>query len=258
MPLINSLADFDPDANSSLATAFQVDLIDNEAESSLHSHRKGQLVLALQGGVTCEVPNAHWMVPTGYAVWIPGGMTHKNRTAGNAQIYFLFVEPDYPGLLNKSCTLNISPMLREMIRNLATRPMHYEPGSPTERLVLVMLDELVQSPVEYLYLPVTDHIKMKILVDILTQNPGDRSTLKIWASRLAMSSSSFERFIRRETGLTFGRWRQQFSLITAVRMLVAGMPVQNIAFELGYDSTTAFITMFKKALGKTPGRYLVD
>ena len=25
---------------------------------------------------------------------------------------------------------------------------------------------------------------------------------------------------------------------------------------LGYDSTTAFITMFKKGLGQTPGRYL--
>ncbi len=39
-------------------------------------------------------------------------------------------------------------------------------------------------------------------------------------------------------------------------MLVDGMNVQQVAQGLGYDSTTAFITMFKKGLGQTPGRYL--
>ncbi|HCN7121416.1 TPA: AraC family transcriptional regulator, partial [Escherichia coli] len=32
--------------------------------------------------------------------------------------------------------------------------------------------------------------------------------------------------------------------------------VQKVAHTLGYDSTTAFITMFKKGLGQTPGRYI--
>ncbi|HGY6552652.1 TPA: AraC family transcriptional regulator, partial [Escherichia coli] len=31
---------------------------------------------------------------------------------------------------------------------------------------------------------------------------------------------------------------------------------QKVAHTLGYDSTTAFITMFKKGLGQTPGRYI--
>ncbi|MGS6366860.1 AraC family transcriptional regulator, partial [Enterobacter hormaechei] len=32
--------------------------------------------------------------------------------------------------------------------------------------------------------------------------------------------------------------------------------VQQAAQALGYDSTTAFITMFKKGLGQTPARYI--
>jgi len=31
--------------------------------------------------------------------------------------------------------------------------------------------------------------------------------------------------------------------------------VITIAMDLGYDSPSAFISMFKKALGKTPGQY---
>jgi len=31
-----------------------------------------------------------------------------------------------------------------------------------------------------------------------------------------------------------------------------------VAIDLGYDSPSAFLSMFKKALGKTPGRYFVE
>lgn len=52
-----------------------------------------------------------------------------------------------------------------------------------------------------------------------------------------------------------GRWRQQLHLIVALRQLAAGTSVQQVAGNLGYDSVTAFITMFKKALGHSPTQY---
>jgi len=72
---------------------------------------------------------------------------------------------------------------------------------------------------------------------------------------VAMSERSLARLLSRETGLTFGRWRQQLHLIVALRELASGQTVQNVAFELGYESVNAFITMFKKALGSTPAQY---
>lgn len=58
------------------------------------------------------------------------------------------------------------------------------------------------------------------------------------------------RLIVKETGLSFRQWRQQLQLIMALQGLVKGDTVQKVAHTLGYDSTTAFITMFKKGLGK--------
>ena len=46
----------------------------DELTSPVHQHRKGQLILALHGAITCTVENALWMVPPQYAVWIPGGV----------------------------------------------------------------------------------------------------------------------------------------------------------------------------------------
>lgn len=40
--------------------------------------------------------------------------------------------------------------------------------------------------------------------------------------------------------------------------MIGGKSVQQAAQALGYDSTTAFITMFKKGLGQTPARYIAS
>jgi len=44
-------------------------------------------------------------------------------------------------------------------------------------------------------------------------------------------------------------------LLTAVEMLDKGVPVTQISFELGYNSPSAFIEMFRKEFGIPPGKY---
>jgi AraC-like DNA-binding protein len=58
--------------------------------------------------------------------------------------------------------------------------------------------------------------------------------------------------------MSFGRWRQQARLQHAVRRLAEGASVSAIALECGYESTSAFVSMFKLALGTTPGKYCAD
>jgi len=58
-----------------------------------------------------------------------------------------------------------------------------------------------------------------------------------------------------ETGLTFGVWRKRLVLQEAIRLLDEGLPVTQVAFDLGYQSQSAFIGMFRKELGVPPGRY---
>lgn len=74
----------------------------------------------------------------------------------------------------------------------------------------------------------------------------------------AMSERNLARLIVKETGLSFRQWRQQLQLIMALQGLVKGDTVQKVAHTLGYDSTTAFITMFRKAWGKRQADILRD
>ena len=69
---------------------------------------------------------------------------------------------------------------------------------------------------------------------------------------------TLERLFQSETGLSFGKWRQQLRLLYALRLLAAGRPVTAVAFDVGYESASAFIAMFKRTLGVTPHRYFAS
>lgn len=247
------LCRYDADADIRPAVALHVEVPQNDAEQPVHRHRKGQLVLALHGSVTCEVPQALWMVPPQHGVWIPGGMPHSNRATDNARLCLLFIEPDAARMPGQCCTLAISPLLRELILHLAAQPAP-PPGSAA-RVVDLLLELLVVAPVQQLHLPISNHPKIRHMARELGQDPSDRTPLAEWAVRLALSERSLARLVAHETGLTFGRWRQQLHILVALRQLSEGATVQQVAGNLGYDSVTAFITMFKKALGQPPGRY---
>ncbi|MGL3208933.1 AraC family transcriptional regulator [Bradyrhizobium sp. BR 1433] len=248
--------DLDPDDVAAAAIAVRLDVTENKVEAAEHAHRKGQLVFALGGGVMCRVPNGLWMVPPHCGVWLPGGTRHTNIATANARIFFVFIEPSAADLPDRCCTLSISPLLRELIIELSDR-MQQDRGS--EILVAqLLLSELPRMPLQQLHLPISPEPRLRRIAAALADDPADRRTMAEWAECVALSESSLARLILRETGLTFGRWRQQLHLIVALRELSAGASVQQVSSELGYESVTAFITMFKKALGKPPAKYLSD
>lgn len=251
-----NLDGMDPDSCAAAALAFRVRVVETDQEIPFHYHRKGQLILALHGGITSEVQQAMWMVPTHYAAWIPSNMPHSNRVTTNAQLCFLFIEPGAVEMPEQCCTLKISPLVREMILHLANVPYEHIHQPAVQRLTQVLFDELPKQPIEHLEVPISDNVKIRAMADLMTRNLQDKRPLSAWADTFAMSERNLARLIVKETGLNFRRWRQQLQLIMALRLLVGGQNVQQVAESLGYDSTTAFITMFKKALGTTPGRYL--
>lgn len=256
--LLHYFRELDPDSLHRPAVALMVDTQEKEDEVPIHTHRKGQLVLAQRGGVTCEVPSGLWMVPPRCGVWIPGGMPHSNRATANASIYFLYVDMNAASVPQECCTLSISPLLHEVIHRLATVAPLYDQEGPTAHLVAVLLNELIEMPTEQLHLPITRHSKLRAIADALMENPADRRTVGEWGEAMALGERTLMRLVVTETGMTFSRWRQQLHIIIALQRLSAGDSVQSVSEVLGYDSVSAFITMFKKALGKSPARYFSD
>jgi AraC-like DNA-binding protein len=255
-PPASAIAILDPDTIEVTAIAHRLDFADHAAEVPTHTHRKAQLILASHGAVTCIAADNVWIVPPNCAIWIPGGVPHSARATPNARVDYLFVEPGASVLPTHCCALELTPLIRMMIDRLAIEPCDYSPDGHAARLARVMLDELAMMPRQRFNLPVSDDTRIRAIAEALTTTPSDRSTLADWARRVAMSERSLARLMVRETGLTFGRWRQQLHLVVALRDLATGTKVQHVAANLGYESVNAFILMFHKAIGSTPSRYL--
>ena len=254
-----SLMDFDVDGVLRPLLAVGLASVPEDAEQAPHQHRKGQLLYATRGVIHCEVESGVWIVPPQCAVWIPGGLMHSAQGVGEAQCYCLFVEPAMaPALPTVCCTVAVSPLLRELIAKAASFPTLATLHGAQERLVLTLLDELAAAPVEDLHLPMPRDARLRRLAALLLAQPADKSTLAEWAGRIGMSERSMTRQSLEELGMSVGRWRRQLHVILALRRLAQGHSVKAVALELGYENTSGFVAMFRKAAGKPPARYLAE
>lgn len=71
---------------------------------------------------------------------------------------------------------------------------------------------------------------------------------------MAVRITVSRRFVS-ETGFTFTEWRQRVRLLKALELLAGGKPVTAVALDLGYGNVSAFIALFRRVFGVTPGRY---
>ncbi len=225
----------------------------------LHRHSKAQLIYTVRGVINCEAENGIWIVPPQCAVWIPAGLPHSSFGSGDIECRCLYVDPaaaaDLPA---QCCTVSISPLLRELLLRAASLPELYDDDGRDGRLVRVILDELATAAVENLHLPLPSDARLRKLAEMVLASPGDHATLAEWGSRIALSERSLSRLLMREIGMSFGQWRRQLHIILALKRLTTGDSVQTVAIDLGYESASSFVTMFRKALGKPPGRYLLE
>ncbi|MET4674692.1 MULTISPECIES: AraC family transcriptional regulator [unclassified Luteibacter] len=228
-------------------------------ENARHRHRKAQLIYSVRGILNCEIEEGVWIVPPQCAIWIPGDLPHAARGAGDTECYCLFVEPDAaPGLPETCCTISVSPLLRELLLKVAGFPEVYALGGREERLIAALLDELVAAPVEDLHLPMPRDPRLRRLAEMMLADPTDKTSKAEWATRIGMSERSMSRLLLHEIGMSFGRWRRQLHVILALQRLTKGETVQKVALDLGYENASGFVTMFRKAVGKPPARYLSD
>ncbi len=224
-----------------------------------HRHRKAQLIYTVSGMIRCEVERGMWLVPPQCALWMPGNVLHSAQGSGSSECYSLFVEEEaVPGLPTTCCTLGVSPLLRELLLQASSfEPMYDEQGAEG-RLTSVLLDQLIAAPVENLHLPVSEDSRIRQLMERLLADPADKSTLYQWAQRIGMSERSLSRTLQQQIGLSFGNWRRQLHVTLALQRLSHGESVQTVALDLGYESASGFVTMFRKVMGKPPARYLAE
>jgi AraC-like DNA-binding protein len=222
-----------------------------------HTHDWSQLIYASAGVITVHTDRGSWVVPPERGVWVPPGVTHSIEMSGTVAIRSLYFAPGFARRrLPGTCSVvNISPLMRELILHSTSIGALDRAVPAHARLIAVMLDQIRTLAEVPLQLSMPREPRAARAAEILRADPGRAGSLDHIAREAGASKRTLERGFRAETGMGFGRWRQQLRLLHSLRLLAEGQPVTSAAVEAGYQSTSAFISMFKRALGSTPFRY---
>lgn len=230
--------------------------VKNAVCAASHAHPRAQVIFASRGVMRVVAQKNTWLVPPGQAVWIPSQVEHQVFFPGAVSIRNLFIDPVTAASLPNLCLVfNVSPLLRELILRIGETGGGGTPDSPAFRLAQVILDELAQIEPAPLNLPMSNDPRLRKIMDGLLRAPGDNRTLDEWSEDAGAVSRTLSRLFLRETGMTFGEWRTRLRLLEAIDRLSQGQSVTQVAFDLGYQNLSAFIAMFRKTLGTTPGRF---
>jgi len=217
-----------------------------------HHHPYGQFTYAMQGMVRVTANNSSWIVPPQRAIWIPPDMEHTVTVLEPTLLRPVFVHASRSPFAGDDCkVVHVSNLLRELIAALEQHDEHEQ--SDRERLLSEMiLDEVARCAVRPMRVPLPMDKRLKALCDALIDDPGVELTLQDWAGRVGASERTLTRLFERELGMSFVQWRQQVRLAHAAPLIARGMPLSQVAAQLGYASQSAFSAMFKKTFGSTP------
>lgn len=221
-----------------------------------HKHSRGQLAFSGQDVITVTTVGGRWVTPPNRAVWIPPSVFHETSAVADVTMHSVFVQEDMAARLPKAVTaVAVSPLLRELIFHAAEFSGKTAASAAGQRIFNVILDQLHLIQTSPLDLPMPKDKRLRKICEGILRDPASRTSLHEWEQVVGASKRTITRLFPLETQLTFDEWRKQAVLLEALRRLAAGQAVSQVALELSYDSPSAFIAMFKKSLGATPGKY---
>lgn len=104
-------------------------------------------------------------------------------------------------------------------------------------------------PDDYL---LTQAIQAKKFIDL---NYANHITLNDIASEAAFSKFHFIRLFKKVYGKTPHQYLIAVRVEKAKQFLKTGLPISEVCFSVGFDSTGSFTTLFKKFTGLTPSNF---
>ena len=222
-----------------------------------HRHTWGEFVYSFSGVMEVRLAGQNLLAPPHYGVWLPPNVEHmglNRKPASHGSLYL--AESLSQSLPDTACALMVNPLIRALLIHLR----HDESGivhrtDAHERLLQVLVDQLVAAPRVGSYLPATDDPLLASVLQALEDDPGDNRSLAELARTANTTERTLVRRCQRNLGITFAEWRQRLRVVKSLPRLEAGEKVESIALDLGYSSSSAFIAMFRRLMGVTPAEF---
>ncbi len=221
-----------------------------------HSHPWGQVNMVDAGVVELSVGGQLFLSPPQYAIWIPPDVEHTSYSRQRVAYRAVYVNREWAANLpDAPCMLMVSPLIRAIVADFGGRQVAHPKTPADRRLARVLVDQLAQAEPLAAYLPSTSDPMLAPILEALQADPANNDTLAQWARRRHTTERTLARRCQKALSMSFSDWRSRLRFLTALGMLKKGLSVKEVALELGYSSSSAFITLFRRHAGTSPEQY---
>ncbi|OKP04878.1 AraC family transcriptional regulator [Xenorhabdus eapokensis] len=252
---------FDPDSLNIPVIGIAAEM--GQHDSGFHQHDMGQLLFTQRGCIKITLANQISVLPPTRVAWIPPKTRHRAEMRGSVGYRSIYLNSNY---LNsnylkspemalfsmQSEVLAATPLLQALLERIAISSFdsdwHQGKGA---NLLALFFDEIREARREptLLSLP-SDRRLTHLSFDHLP------SPLHILATDIGASEKTITRIFQRETGMNYQQWRQQWRLVKAIELLAQNKTLSYVAQELGFVNDSAFVTFFRKIMGRPPREYM--
>ena len=217
------------------------------------------LLYASSGTMRLEAVGRRWTLPPARAALIAAGQSVSITILTQLTSASVLFAPSYMTDPPAVTVFDVSPLARALIGECQVYGPHDGPLPPYGQSLFQMLAtislRLAATP-SPLCLPLPTSEPLRRALDLTEAAAGKAPTFAEIASQTGQSTRALSRRFADEMGMT---WRQALCRIRMMRAVEAlggsEAPVTDIAFQVGYNSVSAFNAAFRDLLGVSPTRY---
>jgi len=225
-------------------------------EAQWHAHDSGQFILVETGTSHLRTELGAWIIPARRVAWVPAGVRHASRPSGGGSGWVIIPPLELSDLPGDVCVLRASALMLAALQRLTQ--LTSREGSMRGLLWKVVAAEMSAAQPECLEVPMPTAPRLLKAAQSVLTSPRAAASLDQLAARAGMSRRSFSRHFRSQTGLPYARWKRAVIAQHALELVAAGHKVSSVALDVGYESVSAFIAMFRRQYGESPRQFLVD
>ncbi len=224
-----------------------------------HHHIEGQLLFATRGVMLVETEGKRWVIPPQRALWLPPLQIHSYNLLSHTDlraIYFssnLIAECTNFTKSNHVHVITATALVKELIAGLFSEDYS---GPSQRKMALLLLEILSEAAPLTAELPMPHDERLFCATKALLVSQRWEASLSDLAYIATMSERTFSRLFMKDTGFSFRTWKQRARICASLDLLANGIPVKQVAYQLGFSCPAAFTAAFRSILGSTPRNFL--
>ena len=231
--------------------------------TTFHHHQLNQLISPANGVLYLHTEGDTLYIPDKYYAWIPSGMIYKLISKSEQiKLTTLFLKPEKNEIQSDFFnTLGVyapNTLIEELLQFGFRHWQETKHAGLKESCMAALkriLPVVLSTPLK-LFVPAPESEVLMEIIAYIQKHLNSPSDFQHLAQRFNLSERTLSRWFKKETGSTIFQFVKSVRVQKALELIESSnMEIVEITHAVGYNSLSAFSTVFKEFMGESPQEY---